>query len=201
MPNPLCRRRKTWRQVWASSRVPVRPPQQYPDDEDDYEDDEDVMQDTHSAVRYKRKGTGKPGSVSNSSDGQLSGLQPNTINVLTEKFQESQKHLSIPLSIKTSSGAGSPAVAVPTHSQPPPTPSKESSDTAYEIGSALKSPLCSPIRSANPTRPSSPVSKVLFGEDDSLLRVDCIRYNRAVRDLGPVISTGLLYLAEDGVLL
>lgn len=41
---------------------------------------------------------------------------------------------------------------------------------------------------------------MLFGEDDSLLRVDCIRYNRAVRDLGPVISTGLLHLAEDGVL-
>ena len=95
-------------------------------------------------------------------------------------------------------------MAVPTHSQPSPTPSNESTDTASEIGSAFNSPLRSPIRSANPTRPSSPVtshiSKVLFGEDDSLLRVDCIRYNRAVRDLGPVISTGLLHLAEDGVL-
>lgn len=154
--------------------------------------------------RYKRKGTGKPGSLSNSADGQLSVLQPNTINVLAEKLKESQKDLSIPLSIKTSSGAGSPAVAVPTHSQPSPTPSNESTDTASEIGSAFNSPLRSPIRSANPTRPSSPVtshiSKVLFGEDDSLLRVDCIRYNRAVRDLGPVISTGLLHLAEDGVL-
>ncbi|GAB1298686.1 Ubiquitin carboxyl-terminal hydrolase BAP1 [Apodemus speciosus] len=186
------------------SRVPVRPPQQYSDDEDDYEDDEDDVQNTSSAIRYKRKGTGKPGPLSNSSDGQLSVLQPNTINVLTEKLQESQKDLSIPLSIKTSSGAGSPAVAVPTHSQPSPTPSNESTDTASEIGSAFNSPLRSPIRSANPTRPSSPVtshiSKVLFGEDDSLLRVDCIRYNRAVRDLGPVISTGLLHLAEDGVL-
>lgn len=185
------------------SRGPVRPPQQYSDDEDD-EDDEDEVQNTSSAIRYKRKGTGKPGSLSNSSDGQLSVLQPNTINVLTEKLQESQKDLSIPLSIKTSSGAGSPAVAVPPHSQPSPTPSNESTDTASEIGSAFNSPLRSPIRSANPTRPSSPVtshiSKVLFGEDDSLLRVDCIRYNRAVRDLGPVISTGLLHLAEDGVL-
>lgn len=154
--------------------------------------------------RYKRKGPGKSGSLSSSADGQLSVLQPNTINVLTEKLKESQKDLSIPLSIKTSSGAGSPAVAVPTHSQPSPTPSNESTDTASEIGSAFNSPLRSPIRSANPTRPSSPVtshiSKVLFGEDDSLLRVDCIRYNRAVRDLGPVISTGLLHLAEDGVL-
>ncbi|XP_023368813.1 ubiquitin carboxyl-terminal hydrolase BAP1 isoform X2 [Otolemur garnettii] len=115
------------------SRVPVRPPQQYSDDEDDYEDDEeDDVQNTNSAI------------------------------------------------------------------------SNESTDTASEIGSAFNSPLRSPIRSANPTRPSSPVtshiSKVLFGEDDSLLRVDCIRYNRAVRDLGPVISTGLLHLAEDGVL-
>ena len=95
-------------------------------------------------------------------------------------------------------------MAVPTHSQPSPTPSNESTDTASEIGSAFNSPLRPPIRSANRTRPSSPVtshiSKVLFGEDDSLLRVDCIRYNRAVRDLGPVISTGLLHLAEDGVL-
>ncbi|KAM4882344.1 ubiquitin carboxyl-terminal hydrolase BAP1 isoform 2-T2 [Thomomys bottae] len=184
------------------SRVPVRPPQQYSEDEDDYEDDEEEdVQNTSFAIRYKRKGTAKPGSLNNSTDGQLSVLQPNTINVLAEKLQESQKDLSLPLSVKTSSGAGSPAVAVPTHSQPSPTPSNESTDTASEIGSAFNSPLRSPIRSANPTRPSSPVtshiSKVLFGEDDSLLRVDCIRYNRAVRDLGPVISTGLLHLAED----
>ena len=90
------------------------------------------------------------------------------------------------------------------HSQPSPTPSNESMDTASEIGSAFNSPLRPPIRSANRTRPSSPVtshiSKMLFGEDDSLLRVDCICYNHAVRDLGPVISTGLLHLAEDGVL-
>ncbi|XP_012886245.1 PREDICTED: ubiquitin carboxyl-terminal hydrolase BAP1 isoform X3 [Dipodomys ordii] len=187
------------------SRVPVRPPQQYSDDEDDYEDDEEEdVQNTSFAIRYKRKGTVKPGSLNSSTDGQLSVLQPNTINVLTEKLQESQKDLSLPLSVKTSTGAGSPAVAMPTHSQPSPTPSNESTDTASEIGSAFNSPLRSPIRSANPTRPSSPVtshiSKVLFGEDDSLLRVDCIRYNRAVRDLGPVISTGLLHLAEDGVL-
>ncbi|KAM7154697.1 LOW QUALITY PROTEIN: ubiquitin carboxyl-terminal hydrolase BAP1-like [Molossus nigricans] len=186
------------------SRVSVRPPQQYSDDEDDCEDDEeDNVQSTNSTIRYKRKGPGKSGPLSGSGDGQLSVL-PNTINVLAEKLRESQKDISIPLSIKTSSGAGSPAVAVPTHSQPSPIPSNESTDTASEIGSAFNLPLCSPIRSANPTRPSSPVtshiSKVLFGEDDSLLRVDCICYNRAVRDLGSVISTGLLHLAEDGVL-
>lgn len=33
------------------SRVPVRPPQQYSDDEDDYEDDEEDMQNTSSAIR------------------------------------------------------------------------------------------------------------------------------------------------------
>ncbi|KAK2118584.1 Ubiquitin carboxyl-terminal hydrolase bap1 [Saguinus oedipus] len=183
----------------------VRPPQQYSDDEDDYEDDEeDDVQNTSSAIRYKWKEPEKPGALSSSADGQLSVLQPNTINVLAEKLRESQKDLSIPLPIKTSSGARSLAVAVPTHSQPSPTPSNESTDTAFEIGSAFNSPLHSPIRSANPMRPSSPVtshiSKVLFGEDDSLLRVDCIHYNCAVHDLGPVISTGLLHLAEDGVL-
>lgn len=33
------------------SRVAVRPPQQYSDDEDDYEDDEDDVQNTSSAIR------------------------------------------------------------------------------------------------------------------------------------------------------
>lgn len=154
-----------------------------------------------SLGRYKRKGQVKQEHAAGAADGQLSVLQPNTINVLAEKLKESQKDLSIPLSIKTSSGGA--AVAVVTHSQPSPTPSNESTDTASEIGSAFNSPLRSPIRSANPTRPSSPVtshiSKVLFGEEDGLLRIDCMRYNRAVRDLGPIISSGLLHLTEDGV--
>lgn len=128
---------------------------------------------------------------------QLSLLQPNTLNVLTEKLKESQKDLSLPLSIKTISGG-------PAHPQPSPTPSNESTDTASEIGSAFNSPLRSPIRSANPTRPSSPVtshlSKVLFGEEESLSRVDCMRYNRAVRDLGPVVSTNLLHLGDERML-
>ncbi|PKU37717.1 ubiquitin carboxyl-terminal hydrolase hypothetical protein [Limosa lapponica baueri] len=184
------------------NRVPVRQHQQYSDDEDDYDDDdEEEVRNTNSAIRYKRKGQVKQEHVAGAADGQLSVLQPNTINVLAEKLKESQKDLSIPLSIKTSGGGT--AVAVVTHSQPSPTPSNESTDTASEIGSAFNSPLRSPIRSANPTRPSSPVtshiSKVLFGEEDGLLRVDCMRYNRAVRDLGPVISTGLLHLTEDGV--
>nr|XP_034961992.1 ubiquitin carboxyl-terminal hydrolase BAP1 [Zootoca vivipara]XP_034961993.1 ubiquitin carboxyl-terminal hydrolase BAP1 [Zootoca vivipara] len=184
------------------SRVPVRQHQQYSDEEDDYdEEEEEEVCNANPATRYKRKGSVKQEPLVGSADGQLSMLQPNTINVLTEKLKETQKDLSIPLSIKTSSGGT--AVAAVAHSQPSPTPSNESTDTASEIGSAFNSPLRSPIRSANPTRPSSPVtshiSKVLFGEEDSLLRVDCIRYNRAVRDLGPIISTGLLHLTEDGV--
>uniref|UniRef100_A0A2D4MPB8 Ubiquitin carboxyl-terminal hydrolase n=1 Tax=Micrurus spixii TaxID=129469 RepID=A0A2D4MPB8_9SAUR len=184
------------------SRVSVPQHQQYSDDEDDYDDDEDEeVCNTNPAISYKRKGLVKQEHLMGSRDAQLSMLQPNTINVLAEKLKETQKDLSIPLSIKTSSGGT--AVAVVAHSQPSPTPSNESTDTASEIGSAFNSPLRSPIRSANPTRPSSPVtshiSKVLFGEEDSLLRVDCIRYNRAVRDLGPIISTGLLHLTEEGV--
>ncbi|XP_030061222.1 ubiquitin carboxyl-terminal hydrolase BAP1 [Microcaecilia unicolor] len=185
------------------SRVPLPPHQQYSDDEDDYDDeDEDDGRNSSAAIRYKRKSHGKQDTVAGpTNSGQLSVLLPNTINVLTEKLKESQKDLSIPLSIKTSGGA---AVTTSTHSQPSPTPSNESTDTASEIGSAFNSPLRSPIRSANPTRPSSPVtshiSKVLFGEEESLLRVDCMRYNRAVRDLGPIISTGLLHLTEEGIL-
>nr|XP_033782235.1 ubiquitin carboxyl-terminal hydrolase BAP1 isoform X2 [Geotrypetes seraphini] len=185
------------------SRIPLPPHQQYSDDEDDFDDeDEDDDRNTSSAIRYKRKNHGKEVTVAGTtSTGQLSVLLPNTINVLAEKLKESQKDLSIPLSIKTSVGVSATASA---QSQPSPTPSNESTDTASEIGSAFNSPLRSPIRSANPTRPSSPVtshiSKVLFGEEESLLRVDCMRYNRAVRDLGPIISTGLLHLTEEGVL-
>nr|XP_060621827.1 ubiquitin carboxyl-terminal hydrolase BAP1 [Anolis sagrei ordinatus] len=181
------------------NRVPVRQHQQYSDDEDDYDDEEE--EEVCNASPAMRKGQGKHEHLVGSGDGKLSILQPNTISVLTEKLKETQKDLSIPLSIKTSSGGST--VAMVAHSQPSPTPSNESTDTASEIGSAFNSPLRSPIRSANPTRPSSPVtshiSKVLFGDEDSLLRVDCIRYNRAVKDLGPIISTGLLHLTEDGV--
>lgn len=116
-------------------------------------------------------------------------------NVLAEKLKETQKELCSPLSIKT-------VAPVAPHSQPSPTPSNESTDTASEIGSAFNSPLRSPLRSANPTRPSSPVtshlSKVLFGEEEPLLRLDSVRYNRAVRELGPLVGTGILHLSRDG---
>ncbi|XP_043934864.1 ubiquitin carboxyl-terminal hydrolase BAP1 isoform X1 [Protopterus annectens] len=175
------------------------PQQPYSDDEDDYdEDEEDDCSNTNTVLTYKAKTQEKQVSMSRNTEGQLSVLQPNTINVLAEKLKESQKDLSLPLSIKTTS-------VLSMHSQLSPTPSNESTDTASEIGSAFNSPLRSPIRSANPTRPSSPVtchiSKMLFGgEEDGVLRVDCMRYNRAVRDLGPAISSGLLHLSEDGSL-
>ncbi|XP_078270508.1 ubiquitin carboxyl-terminal hydrolase BAP1 isoform X2 [Rhinoraja longicauda] len=177
------------------SRIPVLPHHRYSDNDDEYdEEEEEDCQNTNTAIRYKRKShllqEQRPSE-------QLSLLQPNTLNVLTEKLKESQKDLSLPLSIKTISGG-------PAHPQPSPTPSNESTDTASEIGSAFNSPLRSPIRSANPTRPSSPVtshlSKVLFGEEESLSRVDCMRFNRAVRDLGPVVSTNLLHLGDEGML-
>ncbi|XP_032892691.1 ubiquitin carboxyl-terminal hydrolase BAP1 isoform X1 [Amblyraja radiata] len=177
------------------SRMPGPPHHRYSDNDDDYnEEEEEDCQNTNTAIRYKRKThllqEQRPSE-------QLSLLQPNTLNVLTEKLKESQKDLSLPLSIKTISGG-------PAHPQPSPTPSNESTDTASEIGSAFNSPLRSPIRSANPTRPSSPVtshlSKVLFGEEESLSRVDCMRYNRAVRDLGPVVSTNLLHLGDERML-
>ncbi|XP_068109285.1 ubiquitin carboxyl-terminal hydrolase BAP1 [Hyperolius riggenbachi] len=116
-------------------------------------------------------------------------------SVLVEKLKETQRELSSPLSIKT----GTPTAP---HSQPSPTPSNESTDTASEIGSAFNSPLRSPLRSANTTRPSSPVtshlSKVLFGEEEPLSRLDSVRYNRAVRELGPLVGTGILHLTRDG---
>ncbi|XP_069500106.1 ubiquitin carboxyl-terminal hydrolase BAP1 isoform X2 [Ambystoma mexicanum] len=186
------------------SRVSLATCQQYSDDEEDYEDeDEEDVQNPTPAMRYKKRTLGKQNLLAGVSDSvKHSVLLPNTINMLAEKLKETQKDMSIPLCIKT--GPGASTALTPAHSQPSPTPSNESTDTASEIGSAFNSPLRSPIRSANPTRPSSPVashiSKVLFGEEESLLRVDCMRYNRAVRDLGPLISLGMLHLTEEGVL-
>ncbi|XP_069045622.1 ubiquitin carboxyl-terminal hydrolase BAP1 [Lepisosteus oculatus] len=189
------------------SRGSARPHHPYSDDEDDYEDEEEEeCGSTEAPVvpRYKRKHGLKQPAAGGPVGGQLSLLQPSSITVLAEKLKESQKKdLSVPLSIKTA-GAAAGSACAPAPSQPSPTPSNESTDTASEIGSAFNSPLRSPIRSASATRPSSPVtsqlSKVLFGEDEGLLRLDSLRYNRAVRDLGPAVSSALLHLQEDGVL-
>ena len=106
---------------------------------------------------------------------------------------------STPLSVRTEG-----RVCVTAGSQPSPTPSNESTDTASEIGSAFNSPLRSPARSQAATRPSSPVAaqltRALFGDEETaLLRLDA-RHNRAVRELGPNISTSVLQLQEDGVI-
>ncbi|XP_035238906.1 ubiquitin carboxyl-terminal hydrolase BAP1 isoform X2 [Anguilla anguilla] len=182
------------------SRAPGPPHPPYSDDDDDYEDEEEEeCMSTDTPVRYKPKMGLKAEGVGGS-EGQLSLLQPGSITALAEKLKESQKRdLTIPLSVRTEGRTGGICITAP--SQPSPTPSNESTDTASEIGSAFNSPLRSPIRSASATRPSSPVtshlSKVLFGEEEGR---DCQRYHRAVRDLGPAVSSALLHLQEDGVL-
>uniref|UniRef100_A0A8C8J4X0 Ubiquitin carboxyl-terminal hydrolase n=1 Tax=Oncorhynchus tshawytscha TaxID=74940 RepID=A0A8C8J4X0_ONCTS len=124
--------------------------------------------------------------------------------VLAEKLKKEVQRkdaLATPLSVRTEGRTG--GIVITATSQPSPTPSNESTDTASEIGSAFNSPLRSPARSQAATRPSSPVashlSRVLFGEDEGLLRLDA-RHNRAVRELGPSVSTALLHLQEDGVI-
>uniref|UniRef100_A0A674C6J7 Ubiquitin carboxyl-terminal hydrolase n=1 Tax=Salmo trutta TaxID=8032 RepID=A0A674C6J7_SALTR len=126
------------------------------------------------------------------------------LSVLAEKLKKEVQRkdaLATPLSVRTEGRTG--GIVITATSQPSPTPSNESTDTASEIGSAFNSPLRSPARSQAATRPSSPVashlSRVLFGEDEGLLRLDA-RHNRAVRELGPSVSTALLHLQEDGVI-
>lgn len=126
------------------------------------------------------------------------------LGVLAEKLKKEVQRkdsLATPLSVRTEGRTG--GIVITAASQPSPTPSNESTDTASEIGSAFNSPLRSPARSQAATRPSSPVashlSRVLFGEDEGLLRLDA-RQNRAVRELGPSVSTALLHLQEDGVI-
>ncbi|KAJ8265196.1 hypothetical protein COCON_G00142950 [Conger conger] len=182
------------------TRPPGPPHPPYSDDDDDYEDEEeeDCMR-TETPVRFKSKMGLKTEGVGGK-EAQLSLLQPGSITALAEKLKETQKRdLCIPLSVRTEGRTGGICITAP--SQPSPTPSNESTDTASEIGSAFNSPLRSPIRSASATRPSSPVtshlSKVLFGEEEGR---DCQRYHRAVRDLGPAVSSALLHLQGDGVI-
>uniref|UniRef100_UPI00358F4B20 ubiquitin carboxyl-terminal hydrolase BAP1 isoform X2 n=1 Tax=Myxine glutinosa TaxID=7769 RepID=UPI00358F4B20 len=79
-----------------------------------------------------------------------------------------------------------------------PTPSNESTDTASEIGSAFNSPLRSPVRSRNPTRPGSPVPSAPNIPEDMLTRIDPNKYDHAVSDISQHISTSLLSLDPDG---
>ncbi|XP_045547414.1 ubiquitin carboxyl-terminal hydrolase BAP1 isoform X3 [Salmo salar] len=170
-----------------------------------FSDDDDEEEETGTAAgtptRFRRKAglrsrTGRVGG---------SGVETKlALSVLAEKLKKEVQRkdaLATPLSVRTEGRTG--GIVITATSQPSPTPSNESTDTASEIGSAFNSPLRSPARSQAATRPSSPVashlSRVLFGEDEGLLRLDA-RHNRAVRELGPSVSTALLHLQEDGVI-
>uniref|UniRef100_A0A9J8C9Z2 ubiquitinyl hydrolase 1 n=1 Tax=Cyprinus carpio carpio TaxID=630221 RepID=A0A9J8C9Z2_CYPCA len=172
------------------SRLPGPPQPPYSDDEDDYDDEEEECSTSGATSRYKTK------------KGQLA------LSVLAEKLKKEVQRKdsmattgSTPLNVRTEGRTG--GISITSACQPSPTPSNESTDTASEIGSAFNSPLRSPARSQAATRPSSPVvphlSRVLFGEEEGLLRLDA-RHNRAVRDLGALVSSTKLRLQEDGVM-
>ncbi|XP_041744537.1 ubiquitin carboxyl-terminal hydrolase BAP1 [Coregonus clupeaformis] len=181
-------------------RVPGTNQPPYSDD-DDYGEVETVTA-AGTPTRFRRKAglrsrTGRVGGGG--------GVETKlALSVLAEKLKKEVQRkdaLATPLSVRTEGRTG--GIVITAASQPSPTPSNESTDTASEIGSAFNSPLRSPARSQVATRPSSPVashlSRVLFGEDEGLLRLDA-RHNRAVRELGPSVSTALLHLQEDGVI-
>uniref|UniRef100_A0A9J7Y7B0 ubiquitinyl hydrolase 1 n=1 Tax=Cyprinus carpio carpio TaxID=630221 RepID=A0A9J7Y7B0_CYPCA len=175
------------------SRLPGPPQPPYSDDEDDYDDEEEECSTsgaTSRAIEFLQM------------SGQLA------LSVLAEKLKKEVQRKdsmattgSTPLNVRTEGRTG--GISITSACQPSPTPSNESTDTASEIGSAFNSPLRSPARSQAATRPSSPVvphlSRVLFGEEEGLLRLDA-RHNRAVRDLGALVSSTKLRLQEDGVM-
>ncbi|XP_010898945.2 ubiquitin carboxyl-terminal hydrolase BAP1 isoform X2 [Esox lucius] len=183
-------------------RVPGAAKPTYSDDED-YEDDEE---ETGTAAGTPGRFRRKAGLRSRTSRVPACGSMESqlALSVLAEKLKKEVQRkdvLATPLSVRTEGRTG--GIVITAASQPSPTPSNESTDTASEIGSAFNSPLRSPARSQVTTRPSSPVashlSRVLFGEDEGLLRLDA-RHNRAVRELGPSVSTALLHLRDDGVI-
>uniref|UniRef100_A0A8C1DCG4 Ubiquitin carboxyl-terminal hydrolase n=1 Tax=Cyprinus carpio carpio TaxID=630221 RepID=A0A8C1DCG4_CYPCA len=183
------------------SRLPGPPQPPYSDDEDDYNDEEECKIGNSNLaliVFYRIHHIRLGGSM----EGQLA------LSVLAEKLKkEAQRKDSMattgptPLNVRTEGRTG--GISITSACQPSPTPSNESTDTASEIGSAFNSPLRSPARSQAATRPSSPVvphlSRVLFGEEEGLPRLDA-RHNRAVRDLGALVSSTMLRLQEDGVM-
>ncbi|XP_063072576.1 ubiquitin carboxyl-terminal hydrolase BAP1 [Engraulis encrasicolus] len=194
-------------------------------DDDDYEDEEEepVATTTTTSSRFRRKaGLRSRGGSGTRSGGGGGGGGAVELSVLAEKLKkEAQRKDSsssgaaggatasgtsggTPVTVRTAEGGRVSVTAA--GSQPSPTPSNESTDTASEIGSAFNSPLRSPARSQAATRPSSPVAaqvtRALFGDEEAaalLLRLDA-RHNRAVRELGANVSTSLLQLQEDGVI-
>ncbi|KAL6464253.1 hypothetical protein MHYP_G00265700 [Metynnis hypsauchen] len=198
-------------------RVPGPPQPAYSDDEEDYEDEEEEeCGAAGTSSRFRRKTSLRTRAVARSTTGAsavsgvsgVSGVEGQlALSVLTEKLKKEAQRKdtmatvagSTPLNVRTEGRTG--GISITSASQPSPTPSNESTDTASEIGSAFNSPLRSPARSQAATRPSSPVashlSRVLFGEDEGLLRLDA-RHNRAVRDLGALVSSTRLQLRDDG---
>ncbi|XP_036415699.1 ubiquitin carboxyl-terminal hydrolase BAP1 [Colossoma macropomum] len=194
-------------------RVPGPPQPAYSDDEEDYEDEEEEeCGAAGTSSRFRRKTSLRTRAVARSTagGGGVSGVEGQlALSMLAEKLKKEAQRKdtmatvagSTPLNVRTEGRTG--GISITSASQPSPTPSNESTDTASEIGSAFNSPLRSPARSQAATRPSSPVashlSRVLFGEDEGLLRLDA-RHNRAVRDLGTLVSSTRLQLREDGTM-
>ncbi|KAM9444533.1 ubiquitin carboxyl-terminal hydrolase BAP1 [Clarias gariepinus] len=193
--------------VRTRAPAPAPPQSPYSDDEDDYEEEEEE--------RFRKKtGVCARGGVSRSSaGGGVSSVEGQlALSMLAERLKKETQRKetaasaqqapgSSALNVRTEGRTG--GVSITPACQPSPTPSNESTDTASEIGSAFNSPLRSPARSQAATRPSSPVachlSRVLFGDDEVLLRLDP-RHNRAVRDLGALISSAQLQLRDDGTI-
>ncbi|XP_077082171.1 ubiquitin carboxyl-terminal hydrolase BAP1 isoform X2 [Siphateles boraxobius] len=186
---------------------PSQPP--YSDDEDDYDDEEEECSTTGATSRVRRKVGLRTRTMSRTGVSGVAAMEGQlALSVLAEKLKKEVQRKdamattgSTALNVRTEGRTG--GISITSACQPSPTPSNESTDTASEIGSAFNSPLRSPARSQATTRPSSPVaahlSRVLFGEEEGLLRLDA-RHNRAVRDLGALVSSTLLRLQEDGVM-
>ncbi|KAK3536797.1 hypothetical protein QTP86_025098 [Hemibagrus guttatus] len=189
----------------ARARGPGPPQASYSDDEDGYDDEEED--------RFRKKqGVRGRGVARSSGGGGVSGVESQlALSMLADRLKKEAQRKepmaatatpgSSALNVRTEGRTG--GISITPACQPSPTPSNESTDTASEIGSAFNSPLRSPARSQAATRPSSPVachlSRVLYGDDDVLLRLDT-RHNRAVRELGALISSTQLQLREDGTI-
>uniref|UniRef100_A0A672KJN7 ubiquitinyl hydrolase 1 n=1 Tax=Sinocyclocheilus grahami TaxID=75366 RepID=A0A672KJN7_SINGR len=186
---------------------PSKPP--YSDDEDDEDDEEEECSTSGATSRARRKVGLRTRTMGRSGVGAVAAMEGQlALSVLAEKLKKEVQRkdsmattVSTPLNVRTEGRTG--GISITSACQPSPTPSNESTDTASEIGSAFNSPLRSPARSQAATRPSSPVvphlSRVLFGEEEGLLRLDA-RHNRAVRDLGALVSSTILRLQEDGAM-
>uniref|UniRef100_A0A671T381 Ubiquitin carboxyl-terminal hydrolase n=1 Tax=Sinocyclocheilus anshuiensis TaxID=1608454 RepID=A0A671T381_9TELE len=181
------------------SRLPGPPQPTYSDDEDYYDDEEEECS-TAGATSSSFKST-LPRHIHNGKMNYFNGVLAEKLKKEVQRKDSMATTGSTPLNVRTEGRTG--GISITSACQPSPTPSNESTDTASEIGSAFNSPLRSPARSQAATRPSSPVvphlSRVLFGEEEGLLRLDA-RHNRAVRDLGALVSSTMLRLQEDGVM-